>query len=182
MPEQDDLELVRACLTGDTRAFETLVERYQKPIFNAALRMVTDFDDAQDITQTVFVKAYEKLNTFKPKYKFFSWIYRMAVNESINFLNKKRRHENLDMNLSTKDRSPDQHVATAELERVIGVALMSLSVEYRAVIVLRHFENFSYRDISYILNTPEKTVKSRLYLARQQLREILLKRGIEAYG
>ena len=78
MTEQEDLRLVEECLKGNTDAFGLLVENYQKAIFNMALRMVNDYDDAQDITQSVFVKAYGKLDGFNPKYKFFNWIYRDA--------------------------------------------------------------------------------------------------------
>lgn len=179
MTEPDDLQVVRECLGGNSKAFETIIDRYQKPIFNVALRMVNDFDDAQDVTQSVFVKAFEKLDTFNPKYKFFSWIYRMVINESINFLNQRRRYDELDPHLIAKEKTPEERYEDLELSERIGWALLSLQVDYRAVVILRHFEDFSYREISYILDTPEKIVKSRLYTARQQLRDVLLQKGIE---
>ena len=85
MVDDQDQALVRQCLDGHTRAFEALVDRYQKPLFNVALRMLDDAQDAEDITQTVFIKAFEKLATYDDRYKFFSWIYKMTVNEALNF-------------------------------------------------------------------------------------------------
>ncbi|NIS25637.1 sigma-70 family RNA polymerase sigma factor [candidate division KSB1 bacterium] len=167
-------------MNGNTQAFEAIVDRYQEPIFNAALRMVDDYDDAQDIAQLVFVKAFEKLNKFNPKYKFFSWIYRMVINESINFLSQRKQHEDLNVNLVAKERTPDQQFENLELSAKIQTALMALNIEYRAVVILKHFEGFSYKEIGYILDTPEKTVKSRLFTARQQLREVLVKQGVES--
>ncbi len=180
MTNGDDWQLVQACLQGDTKAFETLIERYQKPIFNLALRMVRDTEDAEDVTQTVFLKAFEKLNTFNPKYKFFSWIYRMTINESINLLNQKKPHDVLDGRLPLMEKTPDEQYEQEELVELIGAALMRIPVDYRAVLVLRHFGHLSYREIGFVLDAPEKTVKSRLYTARQQLRDVLLKQGLLA--
>src|SRR5512134_230801 len=88
-----DAELVRECLAGNQRAFEVLVRKYEKPVFNVALRIVKDRDDAMDIAQNVFVKAYEKLGSFDEKREFFSWIYRIAINESINASKRTRRQD-----------------------------------------------------------------------------------------
>src|SRR5262249_12994173 len=82
----DDNALVQGCLGGDEHAFEILVVRYQGPIYNAVLRMVRDRDDASDLTQNAFLKAYQQLARFDPQYKFFSWLYRIAINESLNFV------------------------------------------------------------------------------------------------
>ena len=173
MNEVDDIALVEQCLSGNTAAFGTLVDRYQEAVFNVALRMVNRYEDAQDIAQTVFLKSYGNLGTYKPEYKFFSWIYRMVVNESINFLDRRRSTESLeDIHVSSE---PDPHVSleTAELNRSLERAIASLSPEHRAVIIFRHFEDLSYEEISMILQIPEKTVKSRLFSARRKLRELL---------
>jgi RNA polymerase sigma-70 factor (ECF subfamily) len=92
MHEDGDVRLVERCRAGDKRAFESLLVRYQKPVFNAALRMLRNRDDARDVAQTVFLKAYEHLADYDPSFKFYSWIYRVAINESINVL-QRRRHE-----------------------------------------------------------------------------------------
>ncbi|MFQ5824372.1 MAG: RNA polymerase sigma factor [bacterium] len=178
MTEQDDFKLVRECLEGNPKAFELIIDKYQKPIFNIALRLINDYEDAQDITQSVFIKAFENLDTFNPKYKFFSWIYRIVVNESINFLNQRKHLEKLDKNFISKEKTPEEHYYEIEMCERVQDALMDLQIYYRTVIILRHFEDLSYREISYILDTPEKTVKSRLFTARQLLRNILLKKGI----
>ncbi|MFQ5771497.1 MAG: RNA polymerase sigma factor [bacterium] len=178
MTEPKDSALVKECLAGNTKAFEFIIDRYQKPIFNVALRMVNDYEDAQDVTQAVFVKAFEKLDTFKPKFKFFSWIYRMVINESINFINQKKQVDKLDRAFLSKAKTPEQNYLDIELREKIQKALMDLPIDYRVVIILRHFEELSYNEMSYILKIPEKTVKSRLFTARQNLRNILLKKGI----
>ena len=101
MDDGDDAELVNRCLSGDQLAFEPLVTRYQKVLFNVALRMVGNYEDARDIAQTAFVKAFEKLDTYDPRYRFFSWIYRIMMNESLNYLQRRKFHEPLDVNLSS---------------------------------------------------------------------------------
>jgi RNA polymerase sigma-70 factor, ECF subfamily len=173
----EDADLVRECLEGDAGAFGALVERHQRAIFNAALRMVNDAEDAKDISQTVFLKAYENLATYDPQYKFYSWIYRIALNESINFLNRRNRSEPLDEESKSDGIGPEDSFARLELGRMVQDALMVLTPEYRAVIVLRHFMSCSYEDISQIVQVPEKTVKSRLFTARQQLKDLLSQRG-----
>ena len=178
MSEPDDNELVQGCLDGDQRAFEILLLRYQGPIFNAVLRMVRQRDEATDLTQTAFVKAYEQLKTFDPSHKFFSWLYRIAINEAINFLKRRSRLEPLDGEWAGSDRSPEEHLVGADLSRHVQEALMRVSYDYRAVLVLRHFEGCSYEEIASIVGVPEKTVKSRLFSARQQLKELLEARGV----
>lgn len=157
-----------------------LVEKYQKTIFNVVLRMTDHYEESEDITQTVFVKAFQKLDTFNPHYKFFSWLYRIAVNESLNFLKQRKHLVELDesLNLLSNEKSPEDQYDVLETSRDIQQALMDLKTQYRTVIILKHFQNLSYREISLILGVKEKTVKSRLFTARQQLKNILLQKGI----
>ncbi|MFQ5771566.1 MAG: RNA polymerase sigma factor [bacterium] len=180
MSEQTDVMLVMQCLEGNTRAFESIVDKYHKTIYNVALRMVNDHQDAEDITQSVFVKAYENLKSYNPNYKFFSWLYRMAVNETLNFINQRKRLEELNHSIISKNKSPSEKYDDIELSENIQNALMDLEIDYRVVILLKHFEEFSYKEISYILDIPEKTVKSRLFSARQLLRDIVVKKGLVA--
>jgi RNA polymerase sigma-70 factor (ECF subfamily) len=174
-----DAELVRECLSGNPRAFEALVRKYEKPIYNVALRILRDPDDAMDIAQTVFVKAYEKLESFDEKREFFSWIYRIAINESINASKKARRQDEYESGVTaalppSQEEQRNAEILSEEIERAIEV----LTLDYRMVIVLRHFHDFSYQEIAEILDIPEKTVKSRLFTARQQLKDILTARGV----
>ncbi|MDH5626767.1 MAG: sigma-70 family RNA polymerase sigma factor [Candidatus Krumholzibacteria bacterium] len=179
MKAHTDAELVRECLSGNQRAFETLVRKYEKPIYNVALRILKDPDDAMDISQTVFVKAYEKLESFDEKREFFSWIYRIAINESINASKKTRRQDEYESGVTaalppTQEEQRNAEILSEEIERAIEV----LTLDYRMVIVLRHFHDFSYQEIAEILDIPEKTVKSRLFTARQQLKDVLTARGV----
>lgn len=180
MTEPDEATLVADCLQGDQAAFERIVERYQGPVFNIALRMVHDYEDARDIAQRVFIKAYENLGSYDPRFKIFSWLYRMAVNESINFLKGKRSYLDAARRMFFEGRIPveasqDEDDRIGKLER----ALMALNPEQRAVVVMKHLSGRSYRDLSRILEIPEKRVKSRLFEARRRLRELLTGRGIK---
>jgi RNA polymerase sigma-70 factor (ECF subfamily) len=178
MTEPDDKTLVGQCLNGDPESFERLIDRYQKVLFNVSLRMLNDYEDAMDVTQTAFIKAYEKLDTYNTKYKFFSWVYKIMINESLNTLSRRKPIESLDSSIASPEKTPEeQYQDTWKAERV-QAAVANLPLDYRRLIVLRHFGNLSYRDMSGALDIPEKTVKSRLYTARQMLKEILLKRGV----
>jgi RNA polymerase sigma-70 factor (ECF subfamily) len=178
MQEPDDKDLVKLCLNGDPKAFETLLTRYQKPVFNVALRLLSNTADAADVTQATFIKAYEKLTSYDHRYKFFSWLYRIAVNTSLNFLEQKKRSDLLgDEEVSDGNRL-EEEVHAAERVEKLEDAILNLPVEYRVVIVLRHFHDFSYEEMGMIIDLPEKTVKSRLFTARQMLKEILTKAGL----
>ena len=176
MDSGDDVQLVGRCLRGEVDAFEPLVARYQKVLYNVALRLLGDREDARDVTQSAFAKAYEKLHTYDPSYRFFSWIYRIALNESLNLKHRRPIMTPLDERLATRDTPFDQAFAHEMSER-IQAALLKLPPENREVVVLRHFGELCYADIAAALGVPEKTVKSRLYTARQRLAEILLSLG-----
>ncbi len=155
-----------------------MVRRYERPVFNAAFRMLANPDEAADVTQTVFLKAFENLDRFNPKFKFFSWIYRIAINESINQLKLRNRTEPLAHSMVSSSRSPEALLESGRIGREVQGALMSIQEDYRAVIVLRHFSECSYRQIGVILQIPEKTVKSRLFSARRQMKQRLQQKGV----
>lgn len=179
MKDHADAELVRACLSGDQKAFETLVRKYEKPIYNLALRMLKDRDDAADVAQTVFVKAYQKLDSFDESHEFFSWVYRIAINESINFKKRTKRLDEYESGVSAALQANQEQAHGAEVLRDEMIdAIERLTMDYQMVIVLRHFHDFSYEEMAEVLSVPEKTVKSRLFTARQQLKEILATKGI----
>ncbi len=178
MKDADDVQAVRRCLGGDVRAFELLVEKYQGVVFNIALRMARDTEDAEDISQTAFLKAYEKLGTYRETFRFYSWLYRIAVNEALNFLDRQKRFTRLDERIEDSGQALDVAGETRERDERIQEALMELKPDHRVVLILRHFEDFSYDEIGAILDIPMKRVKSRLFTARQVLREILVKKGI----
>ena len=173
-PAEDDLDraLVRRYLNGERAAGDELVDRYHRSVFNVALRMLGNVQDAEDVTQTTFGNAFVSLDSYDPKYRFFSWIYRMTVNESLNTLKRRRNVVSLDGSFDVPaDAESD---GAAEAEEKVGRALLELKPDDRAVVVLRHFVSFSYDEISDVLGVPVKTVKSRLFTARERLRQVLL--------
>jgi RNA polymerase sigma-70 factor (ECF subfamily) len=182
MNENADKQLVISCLSGDTAAFEQIVRKYQKTIFNLVYHMTHDFDHAEDLTQSVFVKVYENLDRYNTNYKFYSWIYRIAVNESLNFIKRQKKNETLPEGIESTSEKADRHADNDELQQSINYALGELEPEYRILIIMRHFLDYSYHDISQTLQIPEKTVKSRLYSARQTLARILTKKGMQTNG
>ncbi len=136
--------------------------------------MLGNVQDAEDVTQTAFGNAFAALESYDPKYRFFSWIYRMAVNESLNTQMRRKNVVSFDGSFDIPQAGVSQSAAEAE-ERV-GRALMELKPDDRAVVVLKHFVSFSYEEISDVLDVPVKTVKSRLFTARERLRQSLLVR------
>jgi RNA polymerase sigma-70 factor (ECF subfamily) len=174
--KDDDQALVESCRNGDRAAFATLVTSYQRAIYNAAYRVLGNIEDANDITQVVFLRIAEHLHEYDPQYKFFSWIYRIAINESINLLRRNRREDQLDdeIELSGPDHaSPEWQYGNGQLSDRVQRALMSMKSDHRVVLTLRHFSECSYQEIGQILGLEEKTVKSRLFEARQRLGELL---------
>ena len=115
------------------------------------------------------------------KFKFFNWIYRIAVNESLNYIKQQSRTEDLDTDLISPENTPEESFSETELASTIQDSLMELEPDYRILIVLKHFQSFSYNEIACILDMQEKTVKSRLFTARQLLREVLIRKGVLAH-
>ena len=170
----DDLISVARCLQGDSAAFEAIVRRYERVLFSVARRILGNYDDALDATQNAFVRAYEGLETYDPNRRFFSWIYRIVVNECLNARRARRPDEPLSASLDAQaDGGPFESAQNAERSGVIDSALVQLSEDHRLVVVLRHFADLSYSEISDAIGVPEKTVKSRLFEARHRLGELL---------
>jgi RNA polymerase sigma-70 factor (ECF subfamily) len=179
MNEDVDARIVRDCLAGDPQAFASLVERYERPVYNVALRMLRNPEDARDIAQTVFMKAYQNLSNYDPQHKFYSWIYRMAINESLNILRVRDRSAGpVDEQFADECAGPSDLLADEQTRDVVLEAVDQLKPDYRAVIVLRYFVDRNYEDMSEILGIDAKTVKSRLYTARQLLKDQLALRKL----
>ena len=177
MDDNEDLKLVQESRLGSRESFERLLIRHEKAVFNAAYRVLHNYEDAKDVTQNVFLKAFQNLEHFDAKHRFFSWIYRIALNESINLCKSRRRFDAAE-DTRAEENTPEKLMSRTELGEVVQAALMSLGFEYRVVIVLRHFNDCNYQEMSEILEIPEKRVKSRLFTARTLLRDILGKREI----
>jgi RNA polymerase sigma-70 factor, ECF subfamily len=177
MNSEDDGALVRRCLEGEPAAFERLVDLYHRPLFNLAYRLLGSREDAQDATQNAFVKAYEHLASFDQGQRFFSWIYRILRNECLNALRSRRPTAPLPEDLAAKEGTADP-LEQRERRAAVQEALLDLSIEQREVVLLRHFTELSYDEIATSLGVPVKTVKSRLYSARQRLVVLLAERNV----
>lgn len=172
--DPDDAALVARCRAGDQAGFELLVRRHQRPLFNIALRMLGNREDAADATQNAFVKVYEHLDAYDVDRRFFSWMYRILVNECLNILRRRRPSIDCSVVDLPTERGPLDALERSERHRQIQAALMALPLEQREVVILRHFGGLSYEEIAGATGVPAKTIKSRLYSARQRLGELLL--------
>lgn len=174
--DEADRALIERYRKGDREAFTELMVRYQRPIYNAALWMLRRAEDASDIAQIVFLRVAEHVDDYDPQYRFFSWIYRIAVNESLNLLRRNGSEDTLedDSDIPEPESSnPEARLSESERAARVGQAMKSMSTMDRTVLTLRHFSECSYQEIAEILEIDETTVKSRLYEARQRLRGLL---------
>jgi len=184
--QAQDRALVEAVLAGDPSAYRGLVERYQRRVYALVCGMVRDKEDARDITQEAFVKAYNNLNRFRLESSFYTWLYRIAMNLSIDHIRKfkKRRHSEFDEGIASYGADGELHSghdlgnASRELERKqlhgkILDALDKLSPDHKQIILLREVEGFSYKEIADALEVAEGTVMSRLFYARRKLQAAL---------
>jgi len=170
--------LVARCLEGDASSFEPIVRRYQRVLYNVAFRMVGNREDARDVVQGALVKAWENLATFDPRYRFFSWIYRIVVNESLNARSRRAPTSALDPDLPASG-GPEESARSGERAACLQSALLRLSPDDRNVLVLRHFAELSYAEIAEALGLSDKTVKSRLHEARLRLGRMLEPRDFQ---
>jgi RNA polymerase sigma-70 factor (ECF subfamily) len=180
----EDRRLIAECLQGRTAAFEELVRGYQDRLYNTVYRLVDNADDAQDVVQDAFLNAYQSLDSFKGDSRFFTWLYRIAINAAISLKRKRKvalsihgrgdhpevRHEPLD---DSEFSRPGHALERADEERRIQAALNKLSPEHRAVLVLKDMEDQKYEAMAKILQVPIGTVRSRLHRARMELRSLL---------
>lgn len=169
----EDATLVERCRAGDPQAFEGLVHRHQRVLFNVALRILGNREDAGDATQNAFIKLYQNLDSYDEQRRFFSWAYRILRNECLNMLRARRMPEPVSEEVHASF-EPVDRLEREERRRCVQAALLDLSIEQREVVVLRHFAGLSYAEVGAVLGISEKMVKSRLYSARQRLGEKLL--------
>ena len=164
----DDRQVIERVLKGETDAFNILIREWEKPIFNFILRMIGDRDEAMDLCQDCFMKAYRELRTLKDRDRFSSWLYRIAHNTC---LSKIRR----DHGKTWVELDPDQGSRPSAPENRIAVekALQHLPEDQREVVVLKVFHALKFEEIAAIQNAPVSTVKSRLYMGFEKLRSIL---------
>ncbi len=176
----DDNALVAKVINGNVDSFGILVDRYQKIIYKMVLRMVGDTETAKDLTQDIFVKAFEKLDSFNSKFKFFSWIYRIAINETITWIRKHPHHDQLQNleNLAADDHYSDRPDRNSGM---LDLGMQELSSDYRTLLVMKYYNQLSYEEMAEVHEISVEKVRSRLFIAREQLRKILVKKGFLNY-
>ncbi len=174
---ESDEALIQAVKEGDPEAFGPLIERHKIAIYRLVYRMVHNRDDAEDLVQEIFIKAYKGIKSFKPGYKFLPWLSRIAVNHTLNFIKKEKKVEVQPLewvaNYNDGKNNPVEIVKQKILKEKVLAAMEQLPNEYRIVLLLRVEEGLSYEEIGQVLNIPRGTVMSRLARARQRLKELL---------
>ena len=179
-PNEDD-KLISKVKEGDMKAFEVLIIKYQKPIYALCRRMTGEHQSADDLSQETFIKAYTSIQRFRTGMNFFSWIRKIAINNSLNYLKTRRREEPLGAreekvtaNLNgSQPELPQEKLQRKFMENKFQEALEALPPDQKTIFILRVFENQSYKGISEMLNIPHGTVMSRLSRARKKLKERL---------
>lgn len=174
MVVKEDNELVSEVIRGNVNAFEILVNRYQKIIFKMVLRMVGNTETAKDLTQDIFVKAFEKMGTFNFNYRFFSWIYRIGINETLTWIRKNPATDQLE---HVENLPMDQDTDPERKSEMLQFGLLELPSDYRILLLLKYYDGLSYEEMADVNGLSVEKVRSRLFIAREQLRKILLKKG-----
>jgi len=188
MNEQSEQALIGRCKNGDLQAFEELISKYEVKVFNITFRILGDYTEAEDVSQDILVKVFKYIKGFKEQSSFYTWLYRITVNECMDMVKKKKKDFicSLDSPLGIGDgevareiqdngESVEQKVVRNELRKYLADAMKLLKDEHRIVIVLRDVQGFSYEEISEIIKCPPGTVKSRINRARCELKDILMK-------
>ena len=181
-------EIIRSVLRGNVNDFEKLVTAYEKNVYNLALRMVGDPEDAADMTQETFIKAYRSLSSFRGDSKFSSWLYRIASNVCLDFLRSRSRHPQVSLSSSDEDgrtafelpdmsRNPEEQLMKKLSMEAVRRGLEQLPEQQRQILVLRELGGLSYAELARILGLEEGTVKSRIFRARKRLCALLLRDG-----
>jgi RNA polymerase sigma factor (sigma-70 family) len=182
----DEMELVRKARRGDLASYDQLVRRYQERIYATIYHMTANHEDANDLAQEAFIKGFQALRSFKGGSSFYTWVYRIAVNKTINFLKQRKTKaqmslDDLDFNAEhdpdlvalISDKNPRREVALAELQEKLNGAMQKLSEPHRLVVTLHDVQGLSHEEIGKIMDCNIGTVRSRLFYARQQLQAYL---------
>ncbi|HTV62586.1 MAG TPA: sigma-70 family RNA polymerase sigma factor [Verrucomicrobiae bacterium] len=184
-PEEESALVTRA-RHGDLGAYDELIKRYQERIYATIYHMTSNHEDANDLAQESFLKAYQALKSFKGGSSFYTWLYRIAVNKTINFLKQRKNRQHLslnDLDFNTEhdpdlvalisDKTPRREAGLTELQEKLNAALLKLSEPHRLVVVLHDVQGMSHEEIAKVMDCNIGTVRSRLFYARQQLQAML---------
>ena len=181
-PKKDDSQWVELAKTGDTAAFDKLVELYHSRIYTLTYQMTSNREDAEDLTQEIFVKAFEALPRFKGRSSFYTWLYRIGINKTINY--RKKRNRNRPFSLDAMDQevkqdevyhdlssegSPLRNLSLSELQLKLNKAMQGLSEKHRTVVVMHDMQGIPHDEIAKVVGVSVGTVRSRLFYARRQL-------------
>jgi RNA polymerase sigma-70 factor (ECF subfamily) len=185
-PPTEEQELVLRARRGDLAAYDDLVRRYQERIYATVYHMTSNHEDANDLAQEAFIKAYQALKTFKGGSSFYTWVYRIAVNKTINFLKQRKNRSQMSLNdvdfnaehdpdlvALISDRTPRREVSLTELQEKLNEAMQKLSEPHRLAVTLHDVQGMSHEEIAKVMDCNIGTVRSRLFYARQQLQAYL---------
>lgn len=174
----EDIDLINSFIKGNQNAFNLIVRKYQKKVYWIIRKMVLDHDDADDITQEVFLKLYRSLDDFRGESKFFTYLYRISINYSLNHLNKNKKiiSRKVDIehaDLRSKDLKADEEIDSKERTKLLEKAIKSLPEQQRTVFNMRYYDNLSYEEISNILNKSTGGMKANYFHAIKKLEKCL---------
>jgi len=184
--EVDEVQLVARAREGDLTAYDDLIKRYQERIYATVYHMTSNHEDANDLAQEAFIKAFHALKSFKGGSSFYTWVYRIAVNKTINFLKQRKNRsqmslDDIDFNAEhdpdlvalISDKTPRRDIDLTELQEKLNIAMQKLSESHRLVVTLHDVQDLSHEEIAKIMGCNIGTVRSRLFYARQQLQGYL---------
>lgn len=190
----EDYEIVKRAVAGDQNAYTLLMNRYQGSIYRLMYKMVNDQEDAHDLTIEAFGKAFIKLPSYVPNYAFSTWLFRIAINNGIDHVRRKKlRMLSIDepvepdsdhdykISLRSSMMNPEEQVIRQQRQELMRTVITQLNDKYRQMIQLRYFDELSYDEISSLLSIPLGTVKAQLFRAKEMLYELLQKPGASAY-
>mgnify|MGYP006266891501 FL=1 len=183
----EDFRLIdKATLEGDESAFADLMSRYKKPVYHMILKMVRNVDDAEDLTIEAFAKAFKNLKKFKKDYTFSTWLFRIATNNAIDFIRKKKLDtyslntsfsdesgESVNIDVEDSNLTPDEEAIKTQKIELVRMFVTKLPAKYQRLVKLRYFEELSYEEIAKELDAPLGTVKAQLHRARELMADLI---------
>ena len=184
--EQDDARLVKASQRGDQDAFALLVQRHQRRVFNMVLRMLQDYEDADEVTQEAFLAAWQGLPSFRGEARFATWLYRIAYRCCLRQLEQRKRERDLQaviqaeqiLDRMNKEQRAEDSLELRDRQAMVRQQMEQLPTKYRSVLVLRHLQEMTYEEMADILSMPIGTIKTHLFRARNLLKERLLAKNL----